>query len=309
MHGFYHRSAVKCMAAALRLPTDSRLSATQWASAAQGGYDDMLKTSLEYQGPQGFPYKWIPDGMVIAQSLRPHLSLLYDACVSIAVCPRPSFCIIDTLLPQDLGRYSMSSTSRCRYMRRHLARWILCYVYPHVKSNAADWNLCLNGMGSGPPKAAAVLDICSYSRALALRRVLSKALGRGYSIYDLVCFLCLAAGELRKEVGVLRRRTVCKGIRLRGGRYLVTCWDGTRSRYVGSRSSLCEAKELYTKAARLGKSRVVLRAGMFRSGKPACLVYPFRGKYQAFLRCDGVRAYIGLYPSAAAAAAAIRARR
>ena len=188
---------------------------------------------------------------------------------------------------------------------------MLCYVYPHGQSNAADWNLCLNGMGSGPPKAAAVLNIVSYPRALALRKVLSKALGRGYSIYDLVCFLCLAAGELRKEVGALRRRGVCKGIHFRGGRYLVQWYDGTRSRYVGSCASLCEAKKLYTKAARLGKSKVGLRAGMTRSRKHACTrgVCFFRGKYQAFLRCDGVRVYIGLYRSEAAAAAAIRARR
>ena len=99
LHGFYHRSAVESMAAALRLPADGRVSGIQWADAAAGGYDAMLKKAGEYHGPQGFPYRWISSGRIIAQSLRPHLRALYDACVLIVACPRPSICAIDRLLP------------------------------------------------------------------------------------------------------------------------------------------------------------------------------------------------------------------
>ena len=94
------------------------------------------------------------------------------------------------------------------------------------------WGLCLNGMGSGPPKAAALLNIDSYRRALVFRTAFAKALGRGYSIYDLICFLCLAVVELRKEVAASRRRAVSKGIHRRGDRYLVQWYDGKRFRYI-----------------------------------------------------------------------------
>ena len=285
----------------------------EWASAAQGGYDDMLSMGREYRGPLGFPYRWIQSGTTIAESLRPHLSTLYDACahVSIVACRRSSICTIDNLLPTDLGWYSMSGTSRCRYMRRHLARWMTCYLYPQGRPNAGDWDLCLHGMGSGPPKAAALLNIGSYGRALVFRKAFAKALGREYSIYDLVCFLCLAAGELRKEVAASRRRKVCKGILRRGGRYLVQRYDGARTRYIGSCDSLGEAKKLYARGTRSRMAKSGQRARIVKSAQRARMrgVYPFRDKYQAFLWRDGVRVYVGLYRSKAAAAAAIRARR
>ena len=88
LHGFYHRAALECMAAALRLPSDRGLSGMEWTIAAQGGYDDMLNLGWEYHGPQGFPYRWINSGTKIAESLRPHLSTLYDACVSIVLVTR-----------------------------------------------------------------------------------------------------------------------------------------------------------------------------------------------------------------------------
>ena len=310
LHGFYHRAALECMAAALRLPSDRGLSGMEWTIAAQGGYDDMLNLGWEYHGPQGFPYRWIKSGTKIAESFRPHLSILYDACVSIVSCPRPSICTIDSLLPKDLGWYSMSGTSRCMYMRRHLARWMTCYLYPQGHPDAADWDLCLNGMGSGPPKAAALLNIDSYRRALVFRKAFSKALGRGYSIYDLICFLCLAVVELRKEVAASRWPVVSKGIHRRGDRYLVQLYDGQRSRYIGSCDSVLAAKKLYARAVRSGTPgvrRVSLKA---KSGQGARMrgVYSFRDKYQAFLWRDGVRVYVGLYRTKAAAAAAIRAR-
>ena len=186
-----------------------------------------------------------------------------------------------------------------------------CYLYPQGRPNAADWDLCLHGMGSGPPKAAALLNIDSYARALVFRKAFSKALGRGYSIYDLACFVCLAIGELRKEVAASRRRGVCKGIHRRGARYLVQWYDATRTRYIGSRDSLCEAKKLYARAARSGTPGVRRDSWKAKSGQGACMrgVYSFRDKYQAFLWRGGVRVYVGLYRTKAAAAAAIRARR
>ena len=79
LHGFYHRAAVECMAAALRLPADSGLSCMQWTCAMQGVYEDMPSMGRLYGGPQGFPYRWIQSGTAIAVSLRPHLSAVYDA--------------------------------------------------------------------------------------------------------------------------------------------------------------------------------------------------------------------------------------
>ena len=139
---------------------------------------------------------------------------------------------------------------------------------------------------------------------------MSRALGRGHSIYDLICFLCLAVVELRKEVAASRRRAVSKGIHRRGDRYLVQWYGGKRSRYIGSCDSLLAAKKLYARAARSGTPgvrRVSLKA---KSGQGARMrgVYSFRDKYQAFLWRDGVRVYVGLYRTKAAAAAARRAR-
>ena len=54
LHGSYHRAAVECMAAALRLPGDRGLSGMEWTMAAQCGYADMLKLGRAYHGPQGF---------------------------------------------------------------------------------------------------------------------------------------------------------------------------------------------------------------------------------------------------------------
>ena len=107
----------------------------------------------------------------------------------------------------------MSGASQCCYMRRHLCRWMTCYLYPQGRPNADDWTLCQYGMGTGPPKAARSLRVQSYARAQVFRKACAKALGRGYSMYDLSCFLCLAATRLVKEVAAARRRAVCRGIR------------------------------------------------------------------------------------------------
>ena len=87
-------------------------------------------------------------------------------------------------------------------------------------------------MGSGPQQATTLLNIDSFRRALVFRKAFSKALGRVYSIYDLICFLCLAIVELRKEVAASRRPTVSKGIHRRGDRYLVQWYDGICFRYI-----------------------------------------------------------------------------
>ena len=103
-------------------------------------------------------------------------------------------------------------------------------------------------MGSGPPRAAAILNIDSYRQALVFRKAFAKAFGRGYSIYDLVCFLCLAVSELRKELAATRGRAVSKGIRRRGAYYIAQRYDGRRHRCIGSCVSLRAAEELYAKA-------------------------------------------------------------
>ena len=114
LHGFYHRAAVEAMAAALRLPSDRGLSCMEWTLASQRVYDDMPKLGREYEGPQGFPYRWIKSGTQIAESLRVHLSTLYDACVRIVACSRPTISTIDSILPAALGWYSLSGNSRCK---------------------------------------------------------------------------------------------------------------------------------------------------------------------------------------------------
>ena len=97
---------------------------------------------------------------------------------------------------------------------------------------------------------------------------------------------------------------------MRGARYLVQRYDGARTRYIGSRDSLHAAKKLYARVARSGTrglSRVSLNA-KYGQGARMRGVYSFRDKYQAFLWRDGVRVYVGLYRTKAAAAAALRAR-
>ena len=45
----------------------------------------------------------------------------------------------------------------------------------------------------------------------------ANALDRGYALYILVCFLCLAVSELRNELAATRWRTLMRaGSRLRG---------------------------------------------------------------------------------------------
>ena len=85
---------------------------------------------------------------------------------------------------------------------------------------------------------------------------------------------------------------------------------GARAHYIGYCDSRRAAKTLYARAARSGTPgvrRVSLKA---KSGQGARMrgVYSFRDKHQAFLWRDGVRVYVGLYRTKAAAAAAIRAR-
>ena len=75
----------------------------EWALAALGAGKEMLKVSRAYRGPQAFPYRWIKDGAEIAESVRPHLSDLYEACDSIVACRRPSMCVIDSRLPHSWG--------------------------------------------------------------------------------------------------------------------------------------------------------------------------------------------------------------
>ena len=103
LHGFYHPAAVQRMASALRLPGERGQGGMEWALAALGSYDEMLKVCRAYRGPQGFPYRWIKDGTEIAESVRPHLSDLYEACVSIVACRRPSMSVIDSMLPDVMG--------------------------------------------------------------------------------------------------------------------------------------------------------------------------------------------------------------
>ena len=59
LHGFYHPAAVQRMASALRLPGERGQGGMEWALAALGSYDEMLKVCRAYRGPQGFPYRWI----------------------------------------------------------------------------------------------------------------------------------------------------------------------------------------------------------------------------------------------------------
>ena len=95
LHGFYHPLAVTRMAAALRLPSDRGRSSMQWATAAERSLAVMLRRADKYDGPQGFPYQWIPAGKVIARSLCSHLRALYEACVAIRHSPRRSMSVID----------------------------------------------------------------------------------------------------------------------------------------------------------------------------------------------------------------------
>ena len=95
LHSFYHPRAVRSMAAALRLPSDTGRSSMQWATAAERSLAVMLRRADKYDGPQGFPYQWIPAGKVIARSLRSHLKALYEACVVILSSPRRSMSGID----------------------------------------------------------------------------------------------------------------------------------------------------------------------------------------------------------------------
>ena len=83
---------------------------------------------------------------------------------------------MNRLLPADLGKYSMSEASRCKYMRRHLARWMRVFAYPQVRSTSADWNLMLHGMGKGPTKGASALGINTFARAAVFTRAFSKVL-------------------------------------------------------------------------------------------------------------------------------------
>ena len=121
-----------------------------WAIAVRGTYEDMLAAGRSYGGRQGFPYRWLPSGTEVAESLGPYLGTLYDACAGIAALRIPSFSAIDSMLPQELGRYSMTRRSKCAYLRRHLARWMTRWLYPRGVPDAADWDLCLNGMGRAP---------------------------------------------------------------------------------------------------------------------------------------------------------------
>ena len=69
----------------------------------------------------------------------------------------------------------MSEASRCKYMRRHLVRWMCVFVYPQVRSTAADWNLMLRGMGKGPNEGASALGINTFAKAVVFTRAFSKA--------------------------------------------------------------------------------------------------------------------------------------
>ena len=250
LHGFYDRAAVEYMAAVLRFPDVRGVSGMDWAISVRGTYEDMLAAGRSYGGRQGFPYRWIPSGTEVAESLGPYLGTLYDACVGIAALRIPSFSAIDSMLPQELGRYSMTTRSKCAYMRRHLARWMTRWLYPRGVPDARDWDLCLNGMGRAPRATAKLLKITSYEVAILFRRRLSRALGRKYSLFDLVCFLCLASNAIRSELKTVQRRSTRAGIVQRGSRFLVQHWDGGRMRYLGSVGTLREARSLY--AARQG---------------------------------------------------------
>ena len=101
--------------------------------------------------------------------------------------------------------------------------------WQELMGNAADWGLCINGTGSGPPRAAAILTIDSCRQALVFRKALVKAFGHGYSIYYVLCFLCLAASELRRELLSTRSRAVSKGVHRRGEQFT----NRARQRYGG----------------------------------------------------------------------------
>ena len=75
----------------------------EWTAASQEVYDSVLELGRAYHGPQGFPHRWVKSGAEIAMSLQPYLSALYGACVCVVSTPRPSMCIIDSLLAKDMG--------------------------------------------------------------------------------------------------------------------------------------------------------------------------------------------------------------
>ena len=105
--------------------------------------------------------------------------------------------------------------------------------------------LCVNGMGRGPRVTAQLLKITSYEVAILFRRRLSRALGRKYSLFDLVCFMCLVSKEIRDELKTVERRSQRAGIVQRGSRFLVQHRVRGCMRYLGSVGTLREARALY----------------------------------------------------------------
>ena len=307
LHGFYHEAAVRRMMKSLNPPTDAGVSSAQWAQAMRSSLDRMIRAGQEYDDRQRFPYPWIKDGTQIAVSLRSRLRQIHEACICIGTHSHASMSVVDQLLPSDMGWYSVSATRRCQYMRRHLARWISCFVYPHGRVEPADWNLCLHGMGSGPPRAAAILGIDSYVQANIVRRAVGKALQRPYSLYDLACFLCLQCTALSMEILATRRRAVATGIHRRRENFIVQWYDGARTHHVGTVKNLAAARKLYASAVRLGMPAArhaylkTIKHDKFKG------VYSRGGKYQAWGFHDSKKHYIGLYASKAKAAAAVAA--
>jgi hypothetical protein len=311
LHGYYHREAVTIVAKHLDLSLrgcHDIETITRWLTRQR---TRATKAGQAYSGPKTFPYRWIKDGATIALSLLPHVRSLYESCLIIAKRRQPTMKFIDDTLPLNLGRYSMSRSEKCPYMRRQLARWMAVWLYPRACGGEPDWDLSVHGMGSGPKAAATLIHVLDYRDALRALDYIRPYYDGYYGLHDLVCCLCLALNALRRKIAELRRRASLPGVQKKGKLFAVRVWDGTTQVHVGMAITKNKAAELRANAARRIKrgtfslARKVIKPAVKKGSSKYVGVSQFRDTWQAYCDKNGVRVHLGQFKSERLAAKAV----
>jgi len=142
LHGLYHRSAVSDVLGKMDVSQLPGPGSRTWWPKASEALQRGLKAACAYKGAKSLPYQ-VPGGVLCWKRLMPHRLKLLQACRCIAAMSNPTFAAVDEALPLVLGPYSLLKNrgGLQKYMRRHLARFLSCFLQRRLRVTAKCWEL------------------------------------------------------------------------------------------------------------------------------------------------------------------------
>ena len=178
----------------------------------KGYLTEGLQAARDYKGCKQFPYQWLKNGDIYWAQLMSFVDIIWEFAEEVTTGKR-SWCQLDSCFPEDCGPYSLGCIRgkhrNCKYMRRHLTRWITIFLHGHTHPvTRLCWQLATKKMGSGPSTAASLLQCEDFNRAQQLCNILQARHGRRtkFTLHDLTVLLCFNVSLIKSLVSLAKSR-------------------------------------------------------------------------------------------------------